>query len=208
LCEIPIPESYKTNTSVTDGGGKGVAASSASSPPPPTSPAAANNSSIAAAADESVSELICLESEVLELKLDGFSLDDINDDDFNPRASDEDDEDEDAAQFDPRAPPLAPVPQVAVLSPPALPPRVANNNSQNLTSTPKMDNIFSSNPFSNASDPFGMSAFDSAQSGAQPKTGMSALERPPFVAGLAAGGGGGGGSAGQNFFDELDPLKK
>jgi hypothetical protein len=197
LCDVPDGSTVNNTPE--------VAATAASPAPPPP---------------QLISELICLDLEVsgVGIRLDGFSLDDINDDDFNPRAPSDEDEEESPTDFDPRAESERPVPPASAampltLTPPALPPRVANNNSQNnLTSTPfqsekQQGNIFSSNPFSGGgADPFGMAAFDSPTGPA--KQGLNALPSP-FVTSLNASGGGGGGEiAPNNFFDDLDPLNK
>ena len=215
LCEVSIPENLQPsaattngNASVTDGCGKGAKVEAAAA----AAAASASLTQTAATSSKSNNELICLdESDVggVGNKLDGFSLDDINDDDFNPRATSEDSEEDEEARSPPpqSAPPQALSPP---LPPPALPPRVASNNSQNssnLTSTPTFtkqaaDNIFSSNPFggvgdgSGGVDPFGMSAFQSPASGAHKG------DKSPFAPSSAAA------AVGQNFFDDLDPLRK
>ena len=215
LCEVSIPENLQPsaattngNASVTDGCGKGARVETAAAA------AAVSLTQTATASSKTNNELICLdESDVggVGNKLDGFSLDDINDDDFNPRANSEDSE-EDSEEVRGGPPPQSAPPQVLSppLPPPALPPRVASNNSQNgssnLTSTPTFtkqaaDNIFSSNPFSvgdgnGGVDPFGMSAFQSTSSGALKS------DKSPFAPPSAAA------AVGQNFFDDLDPLRK
>ena len=216
MCEVSIPENLQPsaattngNASVTDGCGRGAKVEAAAA-----AAASASLTQTAATSSKSNNELICLdESDVggVGNKLDGFSLDDINDDDFNPRATSEDSEEDEEARSPPpqSAPPQALSPP---LPPPALPPRVASNNSQNsssnLTSTPTFtkqaaDNIFSSNPFgggvgdgSGGVDPFGMSAFQSPASGAHKG------DKSPFAPSSAAA------AVGQNFFDDLDPLRK
>lgn len=155
--------------------------------------------------DKKTDELICLEATAT--KLDGFSLDDLNDDDFNPRAfgantsaapEEDSDDTNDENDFNPRAdlpPPATKAPAVILAPPPALPPREAppiptpsNNTKIDVFSS---DDPFASNPFTGSQDPFGMSAFDS---GAKSKNPLDA-----FQAGLGIG----------NFsLDELDPLKK
>jgi len=215
LCEVSIPEQLQPsaattngNASVTDGCGKGAKVETAAA-----AAAAVTLTQTATARSKTNNELICLdESDVggVGNKLDGFSLDDINDDDFNPRANSEDSEEDEEVRPPPQS---APPPQALSppLPPPALPPRVASNNSQNssssnLSSTPTFtkqaaDNIFSSNPFgggggSGGVDPFGMSAFQSAASGAHKS------DKSPFAPSSAAA------AVGQNFFDDLDPLRK
>ena len=191
---------------MTDGCVKGAKVEAAASP-------AATLTQSAATSGKGNNELICLDDADVGgvgNKLDGFSLDDINDDDFNPRATSEDsDEDEEAAAA--RSPPPQSAPPQALspaaLPPPALPPRVTSNNGSNLTSTPTFtkqaaDNIFSSNPFSGDGsggggvDLFGMSAFQSPTSGALKG------EKSPFAPSSAAA------AVGQSFFDDLDPLRK
>jgi hypothetical protein len=160
-------------------------------------------------------ELICLEpaatagGEATAAKLDGFTLDDLNDDDFNPRAaaagtsssSDEDADDD----FDPRAPQ---VPAPLAVVPPNLPPRDSaakitaggGNYQQNLSQPmipifPK-DDPFAKNPFAGGGDPFGMVTFESSSSAAPPPLAAANI--------LAAADF----SLSPEFsLDELDPLK-
>lgn len=143
---------------------------------------------------KSSNELICLDTNAGES--DGFiTQDDLNDDYFNPRESDEDD----SGEFNPRAagttvdspatkaaPPATAPP---VLSPPpALPPRdpakvnnvvtqQSNNNDKFHADhffTAPVNNANATNPFSStpfapsnpASDPFGMSSFNANSSAA------------------------------------------
>lgn len=132
-------------------------------------------------------ELICLDFDALvDEKLDGFTLDDLNDDDFNPRASNgasgsngassgassgsgsggavgSDDNDDDFAQFNPRG---VEIPRPA--GAPALPPRDAAGSSVN--SGGKVASVGASSPFMGISgnpfggDPFGMSSFNASAS--------------------------------------------
>ena len=200
-----LPTATNGNASVTDGVGK-----SAKVEPAPAAAAAGVGaaSSQSATPSKNNNELICLdESDVggVGNKLDGFSLDDINDDDFNPRANSEESEEEEE-----RPPQSAPPQQqtFSPLPPPALPPRVATNNSQNnnLTATPPQQqtftkDIFSANPFGGGGvDPFGMSAFQTPSSGEQKAADSGRSPFAPSPAAAAAGG--------HNFFDDLDPLRK
>lgn len=128
--------------------------------------------------NSSPNELICLEeSEATAEQLDNFTLDDLNDEDFNPRAnvngpSDDDDE------FDPRGSShnnsgksdqtmMDGAPMPAMISPPpALPPRdpykINNNNVINGTIYPNLSSpTLSANPFANGGDLFGMGNFQS-----------------------------------------------
>lgn len=137
-------------------------------------------------------------------KLDAMTLDDLNDDDFDPRAGDSSDSGED---FNPRAKPpiFSPPDQVrsnpavssmsgqgqVILPPPALPPR----DPAKINATPKapvMSNPFGSTPFSPSQDPFGMSNF-----GMTPRTKEM---RDGFTTGISFGNG-------DFSLDELDPLK-
>lgn len=160
-----------------------------------------------ATSSTAAAELICLDaaSDNLTAKLDGFTLDDLNDDDFNPRAmgasSSED-------EFDPRAsanaPPTVPPPvlqqqqqQQVILSPPA-PAVVAPVAPTADIFRPKDGNPFSGNPFGGANDPFGMASFDAAAGNKAPNVGNVF---DSFQAGISVGGG-------NNLFEDLDPLKK
>jgi len=145
-------------------------------------------------------------------KLDTMTLDDLNDDDFDPRAGTGDtggDSSDTSDDFNPRGtpgtsnprtaamstpiikPPNLVTPQVTpnrILPPPSLPPRDPSK-----ITAPKVPVM--SNPFSSptASDPFGMSNFSS---GAAPQ-----VTKDPFTTGLTFGNG-------DFSLDELDPLKK
>ena len=128
-------------------------------------------------------ELIQLDTSTVSLtsKLDGFTLDDINDDDFNPRADsdDADSAEENALTFSPpaTAPPpappaaapamiLSPPPQIPAPTAPAIPARdklagsSAPNFSGSIFASPKED-IFApnKNPFGGPNDPFGKKPF-------------------------------------------------
>eukprot|EP00088_Acartia_fossae_P003656 TRINITY_DN11561_c0_g1_i1.p1 TRINITY_DN11561_c0_g1~~TRINITY_DN11561_c0_g1_i1.p1 ORF type:complete len:404 (+),score=126.70 TRINITY_DN11561_c0_g1_i1:248-1459(+) len=144
-------------------------------------------------------QLINLDAPVT--KFDTMTLDDLNDDDFDPRAGDDSSDTSD--DFNPRRPsfptpvikeqspaPAAKAPSMPtggfILTPPAIPPRVSN--------TPPVTN----NPFSTpgsvqaapnfgSPDPFGMSNFST-----------------PNSKGFGMNGGGGAG----DVFADLDPLKK
>ena len=100
----------------------------------------------------SASELICLdaaeESKVdFGLTLDNFTLEDLQDDDFDPRALDNSPAPMMAPVTTPVTP-VAPVLSTPVLSPPpALPPRDVKKSENN------------NNPFMDSSDPFGMATF-------------------------------------------------
>lgn len=152
-------------------------------------------------------ELINLDSSIT--KLDGFSLDDINDDDFNPRASSGSDDEDEADDFDPRIPAgpppaLAPPPSQPPQEPVASVPNGGGNYQQNLSQPispensifPK-DDPFGQNPFSGAVDPFGMASFNSNST----KGPLTPLEST-FQSSLAAGG------PTTFSLDDLDPLKK
>eukprot|EP00095_Tigriopus_kingsejongensis_P001667 maker-scaffold857_size87770-snap-gene-0.24 protein:Tk01667 transcript:maker-scaffold857_size87770-snap-gene-0.24-mRNA-1 annotation:"ptb domain-containing engulfment adapter protein 1" len=138
-------------------------------------------------------ELITLDA--TNAKLDGFSLDDLHDEDFNPRASDSDDTDE--AEFDPRAaksslPPLHPAPSAPVIisPPPAMPSRAKSQSTFSDSMFSKNDS-FAKNPFSSGGDPFGMAAFESPD---QSKNNTM----DGFQGGITMG----------NFsLEDLDPLK-
>jgi len=153
--------------------------------------------------NKSNGELIVLDAAETNSGVDGLSLDDLNDDDFNPRAeSSENDEEEDADDegFDPRAP-SAPVPAPApsatttappvIMAPPRAPARAAPaapapvvGHSEDIFAR-KMD------PFG-GNDPFGMDTFGSSGGG---------MVGSAFQAGIT--------TAAANFsLDELDPLKK
>ena len=163
-------------------------------------------------------------------EIDGFTIDDLKDDFFNPRAGSSDDDDE----FNPRAgtapsPAAAPAaaPKEPVLSPPpALPPRdsakVQNNNihSDNIFGEPAAEStnpFASSKPFAPVSatiDPFGMSSFDSANQ--QPFGGSSAFSKFPANNTISSGFTDGWSTTPAALapainamsFEDLDPLKK
>eukprot|EP00094_Tigriopus_californicus_P003337 TCALIF_03209-PA protein Name:"Similar to Gulp1 PTB domain-containing engulfment adapter protein 1 (Rattus norvegicus)" AED:0.35 eAED:0.36 QI:285/0.5/0.33/1/0.75/1/9/0/764 len=178
ICEVRINENDSTslNGSLSNGGGN-------------------DNDSNHSAKKPEKDELINLDS--ANNKLDGFSLDDLHDDDFNPRAfaSNSDSDDTDEADFDPRAPKteaptLHPAPSAPVLisPPPAMPARAKSQNNFS-------DSLFSANeavtkdPFNG--DPFGMSTFESPV-----RSQTNALNG--FQGGISMG----------NFsLDDLDPLK-
>ncbi len=133
-------------------------------------------------------------------KLDGFTLDDLNDDDFNPRAStstsedDEEDDEEDEADFNPRAIGATEEkkkPQV-ILAPPALPPREPPAVKQEDIFKATPGDPFSGNPF--ASDPFGMATFNAGNAkGGAFDTFQASFKKVD----------------GASFsLDELDPLKQ
>jgi len=138
-------------------------------------------------------------------KLDTMTLDDLNDDDFDPRAENNSGDSSDTSDdFNPRAsgnsqsvatpyikPPSAvTAPQSAparILPPPSLPPR--DPSKITAAKVPVMSNPFSSP----TNDPFGMSNFSSGAAASQPKD--------PFSNGVTFGN--------ADFsLDELDPLKK
>ena len=187
--------------------------------PVTSSPAAAPAPAPAAAKPTAPSdELICLDSavEANTSKLDGFSLDDLNDDDFNPRAEggtsggSEDDDEGAAGGSDDAPPPSMPAPQI-IRPPPAAPARPApavvgeqakvNMTISNDLFAPKDANDpFAKNPFASSgggsNDPFGMASFSSSAVAANPSPKSSS---DSFQAGLTS-----------NTFslDQLDPLKK
>eukprot|EP00096_Caligus_rogercresseyi_P005133 TRINITY_DN2002_c0_g1_i2.p2 TRINITY_DN2002_c0_g1~~TRINITY_DN2002_c0_g1_i2.p2 ORF type:complete len:183 (+),score=60.47 TRINITY_DN2002_c0_g1_i2:832-1380(+) len=145
-------------------------------------------------------QLICLDVN----KLEGLSLDDLNDDDFNPREGDsglgKSSESPLDFDFNPRGPevssqglnPVTPKPL------PALPPRGSpsnnNNNAGNLfNESAKNNNPFSTPLNNNTIDPFGMPAFSSPSTGGlnSKKQAIDSFD-----------------SVGNFSLDELDPLKK
>jgi len=149
-------------------------------------------------------------------KLDTMTLDDLNDDDFDPRAGnkadaggDTGDSSDTSDDFNPRAtpgtsnprtlsmstpiikPPSAVTPQATparLLPPPSLPPR----DPSKITAAKVQA---TANPFSSpaASDPFGMSNFSAGPA--------QQVAKDPFSSGLAFGNG-------DFSLDELDPLRK
>jgi len=149
-------------------------------------------------------------------KLDTMTLDDLNDDDFDPRAGNNrndtgGDSSDTSDDFNPRGtagttsnpstlsftpiikPPSAVTPQATparILPPPTLPPR----DPAKLTAAklPVMANPFSSPA---ANDPFGMSTFSTGPGAALP------MAKDPFSSGLTFG-------AADFSLDELDPLRK
>jgi len=147
-------------------------------------------------------------------KLDTMTLDDLNDDDFDPRAGnntiDTGDSSDTSDDFNPRGtagttlslgtpvikPPSAVPPQATptrILPPPSLPPR----DPAKITAAklPVTANPFSSPAATAASDPFGMSTFSTGPGAALP------MAKDPFSSGLTFGG--------ADFsLDELDPLRK
>ena len=159
------------------------------------------------------SELICLDAAVegSSSKLDGFDLDDLNDDDFNPRAASDEDDEEGAAsggQLDDDAPPPAMPPPQIIRPPPAAPARpspavVGEQAKVNMTLSndlfaPKDANDpFAKNPFasSGSNDPFGMASFSEAGSAGQHQAPNA------FQAGITTG-------TAAFSLDQLDPLKK
>lgn len=89
-------------------------------------------------------------------KFDNMTLDDLNDDDFDPRAGDQTGDSDSSDDFNPRSFPVLPSPVKGVISPPALPPR-----EQGTVKT------VSNNPFISpagltgfSQDPFGMPTFN------------------------------------------------
>ena len=127
-----------------------------------------NNSGSAETSTQNKTEnsLICLDDQKLDfgLTMDNFTLEDIQDDDFDPRALDSS-----PVQVTPLAQvaPVTPVAQVAPIAhvtpvlapPPALPPRDAQKTPEN-NNNPFMDCVDPFGP-SKASDPFGMATFTS-----------------------------------------------
>ncbi|QQP52294.1 PTB domain-containing engulfment adapter protein 1, partial [Caligus rogercresseyi] len=137
-------------------------------------------------------QLICLDVN----KLEGLSLDDLNDDDFNPREGDsglgKSSESPLDFDFNPEDRKFTPKPL------PALPPRGSpsnnNNNAGNLfNESAKNNNPFSTPLNNNTIDPFGMPAFSSPSTGGlnSKKQAIDSFD-----------------SVGNFSLDELDPLKK
>lgn len=173
-------------------------------------------------------ELINLDAPIAT-KLDAITLDDLNDDDFDPRAGAGGDSSDSGDDFNPRAapPPFSPPENVrssplastpsAILPPPALPPRdPAKINS--VTVTPKTPaNPFGSNPFqatdafSPKSDPFGMAPMPAMNGSMAPMANFGGVAgvmspktqeiRDGFSAGISFGNG-------DFSLDALDPLKQ
>jgi hypothetical protein len=157
-------------------------------------------------------ELINLDAPIS--KIDAITLDDLNDDDFDPRAGG--DSSDSGDDFNPRAapPPFSPPENVrsspaattpAILPPPALPPRDPTKINS-VSATPKTPaNPFGSNPFqpnafSPKSDPFGMTPLTNfgVAGVMSPKTQEI---RDGFSAGISFGNG-------DFSLDALDPLKQ
>merc|ERR1712241_469244 len=127
------------------------------------------NNVIQSSVNKSVNELICLDDSTTSstvdfggITLDNFTLDDLNDDEFNPRA---------VEQPAPSpfvqvgsVPTTTPTPAPVLVPPPALPPR----EFKKISPVPENNN----NPFSTNSglndDPFGMTSFSSAPAIAKP----------------------------------------
>lgn len=191
-------------------------------------------------------ELICLDNNTENGEIDGFTLDDLNDEDFNPRAGSSD-EDE-ALNFNPRnddqPPPQSPAPTAPapiISPPPQLPPRdpakvsqpskpattgntFTNNNELHsdvfsMTSKPQAvfdtNNPFAaftppSNPVPNpASDPFGMSSFDTPNKPTQSTfDAFSAFGSTPPLKANMADTWAAAPAINKLSLDELDPLKK
>ena len=92
-------------------------------------------------------------------KFDNMTLDDLNDDDFDPRAGDQTGDSDSSDDFNPRSFPVLPSPAKGVKSPPALPPREQGSVKP-----------VSNNPFSSpagltgfSQDPFGMPTFNTPE---------------------------------------------
>jgi len=170
--------------------------------------------SLDSAVDTQPDKLINFDAPVT--KLDTMTLDDLNDDDFDPRAGlstgDTGDSSDASDDFNPRGnsattsnprthsmatpvikPPSAVTPQATptrILPPPTLPPR--DPSKITAAKVPVMANPFSSPA---ANDPFGMSNFSTGPGAALP------LVKDPFSSGPTFGN--------TDFsLDELDPLKK
>jgi len=109
------------------------------------------NTETSSTPNKTENSLICLDESKLDfgLTMDNFTLEDIQDDDFDPRA------------LDSSPAPVTPIAHVTpvLAPPPALPPRDAPKTAEN-NNNPFMD---SSDPFGSASksidDPFGMATF-------------------------------------------------
>jgi hypothetical protein len=161
-------------------------------------------------------ELINLDAPIS--KIDAITLDDLNDDDFDPRAGG--DSSDSGDDFNPRAapPPFSPPENVrsspaattpAILPPPALPPRDPTKINSVSVATPKTPaNPFQANPFQQAtnafspksSDPFGMAPL--ANFGVAGVMSPKTQEiRDGFSAGISFGNG-------DFSLDALDPLKQ
>jgi len=160
-------------------------------------------------------ELINLDAPIS--KIDAITLDDLNDDDFDPRAGG--DSSDSGDDFNPRAapPPFSPPENVrsspaattpAILPPPALPPRDPTKINSVSVATPKTPaNPFQANPFQatnafspKSSDPFGMAPL--ANFGVAGVMSPKTQEiRDGFSAGISFGNG-------DFSLDALDPLKQ
>jgi len=134
-------------------------------------------------------------------KLDHMTLDDLNDDDFDPRAEEQNSDSSECDDFNPRGPagtpftinspvikpPASATPPAKILPPPSIPARDPNKISGS-----KIPPV-AGNPFTaSASDAFGMSSFSTGN--VQPSV------KDPFSAGAFG--------AGDFSLDQLDPLKK
>jgi len=149
-------------------------------------------------------QLINLDAPVAT-KLDAMTLDDLNDDDFDPRAGDSGGSDS-GEEFNPRAAattfsttekvarPSPAVSSPVILPPPALPPRDPAKINAVSTKPPLCSNPFGTAPFTPPpSDPFGMTNFGIVS----PRTQEM---RDGFTTGISFGNG-------DFSLDELDPLK-
>jgi len=136
-------------------------------------------------------------------KLDHMTLDDLNDDDFDPRAEEQNSDSSESDDFNPRGPAGTPFtitspvikapassssPPAKILPPPSIPARDPNKISGSKIA-PVVGNPFTAS----ASDAFGMSSFSTGNV-VQPSV------KDPFAAGTFG--------AGDFSLDQLDPLKK
>jgi len=135
-------------------------------------------------------------------KLDHMTLDDLNDDDFDPRAEEQNSDSSESDDFNPRGPVGTPFtinsstqpPALASSTPPAKilpPPSIPARDPTKISGT-KIAPVLG-NPFTaSANDAFGMSSFSAGA--AQPSL------KDPFAAGAFG--------AADFSLDQLDPLKK
>lgn len=127
-------------------------------------------------------------------KFDNMTLDDLNDDDFDPRAGNQTGDSDSSDDFNPRSAPviqqspaIPPPGQSILLSPPVLPPRDPGNAKPVSTNPFNSPAAFNS-PAGFPQDPFGMPTFNTPEKKAAQALGFGA----PI----------------QDVFADLDPLKK
>jgi len=136
-------------------------------------------------------------------KLDHMTLDDLNDDDFDPRAEEQNSDSSESDEFNPRgsaatpfsisspaaAPAVSSTPPAKILPPPSIPARDPNKISgSKIAPVPVLGNPFTAS----ANDAFGMSSFSSGS--------IQPTVKDPFAAGAFG--------AADFSLDQLDPLKK